>query len=143
MSLGTNDKKARDNVLAELLKDVSTILIGKPGDKPWPLVDMNPYHIGLAYRHEFLSLVVNDDIGMEHINLFINKVYFPALRLADLQDVLMKEGKNAPWTERTVNAMAGLCHQAACLRTADALEIPKPDDVTREYANNWVEQKDG
>lgn len=143
MSLDTSDKKVRDNVLAELLKDISAIIIGQPGTKPWPLVDMNPYHIGLAYRQEFLSLVINDDIGMEHINLFINKVYFPALRLDDLQDVLMKEGKNAVWTERVVNAMAGLCHQAACLRTADALDIPKSEDVAREYANNWVEQKDG
>lgn len=133
MSLDTSDKKVRDNVLAELLKDISVVIIGQPGTKPWPLVDMNPYHIGLAYRQEFLSLVINDDIGMEHINLFINKVYFPALRLADLQDVLMKEGKNAEWTERTINAMAGLCHQAACLRTADALDIPKESDVKRQF----------
>lgn len=153
MSLDTSDKKVRDNVLAELLKDISAIIIGQPGTKPWPLVDMNPYHIGLAYRHEFLSLVINDDIGMEHINLFVNKVYFPALRLTDLQGLLLEEGKNAEWNERVVNAMAGLCHQAACLRTADALDIPKDDEVkqmldsvnapNRDYNNTWTEQSNG
>lgn len=133
MALDTSDKKVRDNVLAELLKDVSAVIIGQPGSKPWPLVDMNPYHIGLAYRQEFLTLVVNEDVGLEDINLFINKVYFPALRLTDLQGLLLEEGKNAEWNERVVNAMAGLCHQAACLRTADALDVPKESEVAQMF----------
>lgn len=140
MSLDTSDKKVRDNVLAALLKDISTIIIGEPGQRPWPLVDMNPYHIGLAYRHEILSLMINDDIGMEDINLFINKVYFPALRLADLQQILLEEGKDAKWDKRVVDAMAGLCHQAACLRTADALDIPKPEDVKRMFGESVAER---
>ncbi|QZA70953.1 hypothetical protein AH06_180 [Erwinia phage AH06] len=129
MALDVSDKKSRDNVIAALLKDVNIIIIGNPDTQPWPLVDMNPYHIGLAFRHEMLNVMMQDDVGMEQINLFINKVYFPALVLTDLQKILLEKGKDVAWDTDVVNAMAGLCHQAACLRTSNALNLPKETDV--------------
>jgi hypothetical protein len=125
MALDVSEKKSRDNVLAALLKDINIILIGNPDTQPWPLIDMNPYHIGLAFRHEMLNLMMQDDIGMEQLNLFINKVYFPALVLKDLQTILLTQGKCPLYDKAVVDAMAGLAHQAACLRTNNALEVPK------------------